>query len=293
MKFYISTILSTKKKLPETIEYLCGAGFRNIELTGNISYCNNIESVLKEYIINENCDFLIHNYIPFEAKPYVINLASSNKAIIDKTIIHIKKAVTLLLSINRYYYSLHPGYFYDLLPIIQDNFFIKENYRQNNIVSFYNMLLFINEKILKKNFTLAIENLHPKEKDDTYSFICTPEDIMRYLQFIRNIPNYGLLLDLGHLNIASEKLGFNKFHFLDELFSKYSKKIFQIHISDNNGEKDSHDICSHNSWQIDYLYHNKNNLSGIPVTMEWSYYWRSSAFKAYQKITDRIYDKLL
>jgi len=287
MKFFISTICSSKKEFPEILNDLYELEFRNIEITGNISYCDHYQFILKEYMTEKNCDFLIHNYIPFETKPYVLNLASKNRRTIDKTIFHIKKAIEILKSMDKYYYSLHPGFHYDLLPIIStDNYFVRANNSPNDTQTFYDMLLFIKDTILdENNFSIAIENLHPRTSQDTFSFVCTPDDIMNYLSFIKNIDNYGFLLDLGHLNIASNKLNFDKFNFLDELFSKFNNKIFQIHLSDNNGLEDSHHMCTTNSWQITYLYNNKKYLSDIPVTMEWSSMWRESALENFLKIT--------
>ena len=63
----------------------------------------------------------------------------------------------------------------------------------------------------------------------------------------------GLLLDLGHMNISSKIMGFDRQKFLDEYLAKYGDRLFEVHISENNGLKDEHKALDENSWQYDAL----------------------------------------
>ena len=70
--------------------------------------------------------------------------------------------------------------------------------------------------------------------------MCSFEEIDEIL----NIPfikksNLGIILDLGHLNISSNILNFDK-NFLNKIIDLHSDKIYEVHISENQGEFDTH-----------------------------------------------------
>ena len=61
----------------------------------------------------------------------------------------------------------------------------------------------------------------------------------------------GLLLDLGHLNISSNLLKFDKNLFLDNFLSEFGERLIEVHISENNGLKDEHlALTDDDSWQL-------------------------------------------
>ena len=62
----------------------------------------------------------------------------------------------------------------------------------------------------------------------------------------------GLLLDLGHLNISSNILGFNRNSFIDKYFTHFGDRV-EIHLSENGGVKDDHLALKKNSWQLDVI----------------------------------------
>ena len=56
--------------------------------------------------------------------------------------------------------------------------------------------------------------------------------------------NINLLLDVGHLKVSSQILGFDKF----DVFRKCSKWIKGLHISDNDGYEDNNQPDKKSSW---------------------------------------------
>ena len=108
--------------------------------------------------------------------------------------------------------------------------------------------------------------------------------IMKFLEKYSHKENIGLLLDLGHLNIASNYLGFDKYTFLDELFNKFSHKIFEIHMSGNNGTVDNHSVNEIDSWQIKFLEKNHQKIKNIPITLEWHDSTSKNNFKKKEEI---------
>ena len=64
---------------------------KNIELSGG-NYEKDFQKILNKY---KYINFYFHNYFPVPQKSFVINLASNNKKIIQKSFQHIKKAIKL------------------------------------------------------------------------------------------------------------------------------------------------------------------------------------------------------
>ena len=71
-------------------------GFTNIELSGGTEYYDNFENDLinlkKEFDLN----YLIHNYFPPPLEHFVLNLASTDKDIYEKSLSHYKRAIQFL-----------------------------------------------------------------------------------------------------------------------------------------------------------------------------------------------------
>ena len=79
---------------------------------------------------------------------------------------------------------------------------------------------------------------------------CSITDIQ---EFLSEIPtDVGLILDLGHLNVSSNIIGFDRNKFLDNYINVFSDRLQEIHVSENNGKYDEHLPIKENSWQLDY-----------------------------------------
>lgn len=84
-----------------------------------------------------------------------------------------------------------------------------------------------------------MENQAPTGHPFAYTVASTPESLDMILS---NVPEIGFTLDTGHANIAK----------LDPLFllNKYGPRIKEIHLSNNGGSVDSHDILSKGSLDL-------------------------------------------
>ena len=73
-------------------------------------------------------------------------------------------------------------------------------------------------------------------------------------EFMNLVPkDVGLLLDLGHLNISSNLLDFNRNNFLEKFIELYGNRLLEVHISENNGIKDEHLPLEKSSWQLEAI----------------------------------------
>lgn len=288
MKVYISTACSTQSALPDVLEELAELGFRNIELTGNIKYTNGIYEKLVSFGDTYGLDYIIHNYFPFGPDEFVINLASSNSEVRGKTLQHVKNATDLLRKLGKKLYTVHPGFKNDLVPVLRNDFFISDGSPPCRREDFYSTIDEVLDTILTDGFKLAIENIHPKSRDELYSFLCSPDDIKSFFEYYSDRPGIGLLLDMGHLNVAAARLGFDRYEALDMIFNEHGEKIFAVHVSGNDGDSDAHDITGPDSWQIRYLSDNRSCLGDIPVTMEWQGHCGKEAFEQFAAVKDKL-----
>ena len=85
--------------------------------------------------------------------------------------------------------------------------------------------------------------------------MCNFEELEKLLElpFIKN-SKIGILIDLGHLQISSNLLNFDKYEFLDKVIDLYGDKIYEVHISENDCVSDLHQRITNQSWQLDVLY---------------------------------------
>jgi sugar phosphate isomerase/epimerase len=102
----------------------------------------------------------------------------------------------------------------------------------------------------KKGMALVLENLFPSGKENFF-LGCSWEQICEVMSIVPK--EVGVLLDLGHLNISATLMGFKKFQFLDKYLTKFGERLYEVHLSENDGQNDDHLPLKKDSWQLDVL----------------------------------------
>ena len=212
---------------------------KNIELSGGTKIEENILENLIKIKKEKNINFLLHNYFPPPKKDFVLNFADTS----IKTRDFIKSSVDYIKSLGISYYSVHAGFKknYDIDNEILING--KSSFDQSNIFEnidwFYEFF----------NIKLALENLYPNNRNDT----CFMSHIDEIVEFLEKDKRIFLLLDLGHLKISAMYYKFDYMEAINILFSRYANRILEIHLSENNGIEDSHNIIEKDSIQYKIL----------------------------------------
>ncbi len=89
---------------------------------------------------------------------------------------------------------------------------------------------------VKKSIQLLLQTCAPKgiriALENINSELGSPQGVSRLVEEIA-APNLGMCLDLGHANLVED---------LPALVKKVAAKLIHIHASDNDGQKDSHQI---------------------------------------------------
>ncbi len=222
-------------------------GLKDIELSGGRHDHNAIENIEK---IKNKANFSLHNYFPPPKKSFVINLASSNNFIFERSIEHAKKAIDICSLIKSNVYSLHAGFRID--PDVNE---LGKKISSKKLIGSYKVALqrfqealkILSEYSSEKKIDLYIENnvfsAQNKRSFGTNPFLLsTCLEIENFLDYKPS--NVKLLLDVAHLKVSANSLNFNSIETLKRLKSYISA----YHLSDNNGLADTNDCIDSKSW---------------------------------------------
>jgi len=207
-----------------------------------------------------------HGYFPPPKKDFVINLASCNNEIYERSINHYLKCIDMMKSIECNVLSIHAGFFVEIQT--------EEIGRTFSELTFYDTYYAIErfckayEKIrreCKKNgINLYLEN--NVLTSSNYEVFGRNDLLMltNYRSFdeLRKRLDFELLLDLGHLYVSCKTLGLD-FEKECQMFSPYVK---WLHISSNNGVVDEHKPLS----ECDLIVNTYKNVfsHNINITLE-------------------------
>lgn len=236
----------------------------NIELSGGTCYYENIEDDLLELKEKYNLEFLCHNYFPPAKEPFVINLASLNDTVYHKSVEHAENALRLSLRLGAKKYGIHAGFFLDMgTNEIGNSLSHKEMFdRERCIERFCEGFNYL--KGLSDNIELYIENNTILEGSLKMYNGENPFMLTNYseLQRLSELLDFKFLLDVGHLKVSAAAQNFD----FKEEFNKMICVSDYIHISDNDGRRDSHQTLSADSNLVKML--EEYSLDDKIVTLE-------------------------
>ncbi len=236
---FISTSSIKTGSVLEAVDKLTGLT-KNIELTGGNNYDACLQDKLLTIKKERDINFLIHSYFPPPQKHFILNFADTSKC----TRGFIKNTMTYVKMLDIDYYSIHAGLKRDYK--LKNELLIDPGVKHYSLDNIYE-----NTKWFRKEFPdtkLALENLYPNNMNTEIGYLMHIDEIAEFLE--NNEYTY-LLLDLGHLKAASRILDFNYLNAVELIFDKYIDRVLEIHISENQGKSDNHEMVYSDS--IQYL----------------------------------------
>ena len=260
---YISTSCIKGKTIKESVKLLIDHGFKNIELSGGTDYYEGFKNDLINFRKQSNVNFLLHNYFPPPKDHFVLNLASLNNDVFNKTIDHYKTAIDLSHELNAEKFGLHAGFLLDpnineLGNGISTQMMYDKSKSIDRFCSGYNSLIEYSSGI-----SLFVENnvfSHINKKNfESNPFLFTDYD--SYIELSEKL-DFNVLLDVAHLKVSCKSLSLP---FIDQL-NKLAIISDYIHISDNDALSDSNKYVTEDSDMYKAL--SKINLKGKIVTLE-------------------------
>ena len=272
-----------KKSALDVAEYFLSNSITNIELSGGIYDPKTFDRILD--LQSKGANFLTHNYFPVPKESFVLNLASQNSEILNKSIDFLTKSIIFSKNIGSKIFAVHAGFLVDPSPNEIGKSFNKQGVTKKSLAleiflesitklyeisEQYEIQLYVeNNVISKSNFEIFGEDI----------FLMTTFNDFHF--FINEFKNrVRLLLDIGHLKVSCETHGLDKLDQLDQ-----SNKIASgYHLHDNFGFNDDHLIFDiETSWFAKNL---KRNMDF--VTLEVHEYDNSRLRELVSKLSNTI-----
>ncbi|MDA9560991.1 sugar phosphate isomerase/epimerase [Schleiferiaceae bacterium] len=258
---YISTLAFLGKDVKEILK-ICEENSYNLEFSSGMPYDERMSEIYRNTSIQRQP----HNYFPDPKIPFVLNLASENDIIRNKSINHCKKGLELAKHSNSGFFAAHAGFCLDPSPNeLGHKIEIKGKYHKDKHKAlFINSVLDILETAESLDIDFLIENnvIAPFNYDGVNNplLCCDYGDIVWLFSKIKH-EKLGLLLDTAHLKVSCKTLELN----LSDEFKKISPFIKAFHHSDNDGNSDSNLKLTSDYWFWDYIKDYQNYIHVLEV----------------------------
>ena len=261
---YVSSSCSKQKKIGAAIRELAEHGFRNIELSGGTEYYKGYEDDIFDLKEKYNLNFLVHNYFPPPKEDFVLNLASLDEAIFERSLEQLRKSIRLAHLLGADKFGFHAGFYVDISveeigKAISASNLSNTKQAYERFCNGFNLI-----KSESKEVEIYIENnVYSKTNFDIYGLqnplmLTSPAEYKELQQHI----DFKLLLDVAHLYVSSQTLGFDFDLHLDQMIVETD----YIHLSDNDGYHDQNAAFTSNSKLLNKI--KKKHLSNKTITLE-------------------------
>jgi len=261
---YVSSSCSKQKRIGPAILELAEHGFRNIELSGGTEYYEGYEEDLFSLKEKYNLNYLAHNYFPPPKKDFVLNLASLNDSIFEKSLAQLRKAIQLSHLLGADKFGFHAG-FYVNISLAEIGKAISESRLSNTkqvherFCSGFNLI-----KSEAKGIEIYVENnVYSNTNFNIYGqqnpfMLASPEEYRKLKQHI----DFKLLLDVAHLYVSSHTLGFD----FNTNFDRMIMETDYVHLSNNDGCHDQNANFAAGSKLLNKV--KKKHLKDKTITLE-------------------------
>jgi len=229
-------------------------GIKNIEL-GSVHEKINDFTPLFRYKKENNANFIIHGFFPPTDAKFMMNLASQNSRILKGTIAIAKNGIEMCNKLDSNLYSMHAGHCADVF--VNQSKCKKIISADKAIEISANSLGILCDYAKKLDVKIAVENSNGFT-ENTFNY-----SIESFNEIFRKVSsrNLGVLIDIGHLNMAAKHFGFDKKDFIKKLQSK----VLELHCHENHGMKDEHLNVKNKDLLNSF---DKDVLKKIAVTLE-------------------------
>lgn len=263
-RIFVSTGAFGKIGVDELLKIALNNGLTNIELSSGAFYHESMKKDLLQAKDSETHRFLVHNYFPVPEKPFVLNLASEDKDILNLSRKHCQAAIQLTAELGEEFYSVHAGFCFHAQPedlgrnqrtlerfpkAVGYNIFLESLYMLSKMGKEYGL------KIAVENNVVTMENLNGDKNKENDLYLCATGEDLQSLMADLGDQNIKLLIDLGHLRVTANSMGFDPIGFIEMV----ATDVIAFHISDNDGLSDGNLPVSETAWFWPSLKQFKNN----------------------------------
>jgi sugar phosphate isomerase/epimerase len=248
--FLSTAAFGSSRDLETVLAAYHAAGIDGVELGAVHEYTSNNVQLLKAY---PDTQFIIHNNFPPPPEIFIFNLASGDATIRQRSIEQCKKAIDLAVLIQSPLCSFHMGFRVDPtqlgMPLSTARIATYDDAYARFVESFSQVVSYS----AQKGIPVAIENnvLAKFNLVNGQNKLLLGCEAWEFENLLQDVPgdNWGILLDLGHLNVTANTLRFDKYDFI----SRVQDCVFCLHFHENDGQTDQHLKLSDGSWMFSVL----------------------------------------
>lgn len=231
---YVSTTCLPDYGYQETIEEYAAAGIERVEL----GYCPDSQLDINSLVSNSSLKFVAHNYGIPTTDEFILNLASPDETIRERSVRYVCDAITFCDDHDIPQYTFHAGFRVD--PNLSLEFPMEDVPPYDKCFErFVDSIRQILSYGKKYNVELAIENnvvtTENVAEGTPVVMFCEPNEFERLFDII-DPGRLGVLLDTGHLNVSATTLGYNRAAAVETL----SPYVSMVHLHWNDGQSDEH-----------------------------------------------------
>lgn len=261
---YVSSSCIRGKYIKEVVQQLVQNDIKYIELSGGTEYYPGIKNDLMHLKEKYDVRYVCHAYFPPSEEAFVINLASCNDKIYQKSIQHYRKCIQLLKDISCNVLSVHAGFYVELQPDDLGNQIEKlviydKDEADKRFCNAYNL---IKNEAATEGITMYLENnvITPSDYECFQNQNLLMMTDVKSIYSMKEKLDFNFLLDMAHLYVSCHTLNLSYKEQIEELTSL----VKWIHISDNDAIEDRHEILKNNSTiyhEFDRLVNNIENVT--------------------------------
>lgn len=258
---YVSSLAFLGMPAEEMIQTVAAHGW-SLEFSSGLPFRPDMEALYVAAPFRK----IPHNYFPAPEVPFVLNLASSNPALRERSVRHCLQGLELAKQADAPFFSAHAGFCIDPDPehlgrkLPQDipydraaHWGLFKDSLQVILAEAESMGL----DFLLENNVVAAMNLWDNGSHPL--FCADAEEIVQIMKEMDH-PRLGLLLDTAHWKVSAGSLGFDK----DARLAGIQPWVRGIHHSDNDGLLDTNEPLQEDYW---FLQH-QSAYSELPQVLE-------------------------
>ena len=252
-RIFVSSGAFPSDDLPTVLDLAERWGVMALELSSGLRHRPDLLRLTRK--AHGRLRLLLHNYFPAPANPFVLNLASLEPDTLRRSLSHCRRALQLSADLGCGFFSVHAGFAanaqarhlgrsWDELETVS---------RSEAFAVFIAAIRDMTTHAASLGLDFLIENnvLAPFNwRADRPSPLLgvTAEELLELVDAV-NSPNFGILMDVGHLKVSACTLGFDPGEALDRLLPA----IRAFHLSDNDGLADTNQPFGPDAWFLPWL----------------------------------------
>lgn len=233
---FISSACVKADTIKDAVKTLCDAGFTRIELSGGTHYYDDYAADLIDLQKRYGLTYICHNYFPPAPQPFVLNLASLDDKVFERTYKHLEMLIDFSRQVQAPRAGFHAGFFLDMdAHEVGDRLRRRDLYaREACIERFCEAVKRLVQcagdvELYVENNVVSQGNLESFCGENMF-MLTSYDDVVELQKRI----DYKLLLDVAHLQVSARSLGLD---FASQLKALMPLSDY-VHCSDNDGLSD-------------------------------------------------------